>query len=850
MDTILPNAPTSSGTGRNEESQSEVTDPSKLNRRNTRRLTRWRNEPSLTDLNADLEFARQENADQTANVDGWLALRDTTGKESGNKSSAPGRSRVQPKLIRKHNEWRYPGLSEPFLDSDRMFNIKPRTANDRDSARQNQMVLNWQFDTKLNKVDFIDRMVRTTVDEGTCILRTGWKRTTERVRVMEPVYDYFPISLDDTERLDVLAEATEYFITEDPRFDSLSDEVQAATEYSIENGTPVYAERTDENETFEDQVTMNQPEVKIVDVRNFFIDPSCDGVWEDAQFMIHTYESTRSELEKRGIFENLDKVDYGANAIKSKTGDPDHTSSSPQIDSRTNTDKSKVLVYEYWGLYDIHDNDVLAPIVVTWIGNTIIQMDENPFPDRRPPFVIIPYMPILKSSFGEADASLLEDNQRILGATTRGIIDLLGRSANAQTGYGKGFLDAVNRKRFINGEDFEFNPNGDPRQQIQQMRYPEIPNSALQMSQIQNTEAESLSGIQAFSNGVNGEAFGRVARGITSAVDAATQRETSILRRLGEGMRILGKKIIAMNQIYLEEQEVIRVTDESFITPNGGNRPDEAAQPPQPDQLGPLSQAPGQLPVSLSSDPNEDQFVTINRADLAGDFDLIVDISTRSVDEAKAQDLGFMLQTQGPNMDPALERIILAEIADLQRMPYLAERIRTFQPQPDPLDQQLRELQIARLEADIELDRARATEALARAENTALDTELDATGTAHERNIETAGAQARGNRDLAVTRGLLDGNTQPGNISAAVGFNQLTEQQNSRNTSLPQPAPEIPPQDPNAIPVDPAQGGIPPELQGQGLPPQDIPPQPQSGVPGDAPGDPVPFADDVLEENA
>lgn len=63
----------------------------------------------------------------------------------------------------------------------------------------------------------------------------------------------------------------------------------------------------------------------------------------------------------------------------------------------------------------------------------------------------------------------------------------------------------------------------------------------------------------------------------------------------------------------------------------------------------------------------------------------MVDISTAEVDNQKSQDLGFMLQTIGPNTDFGLVQMILADIADLKRMPALAERVRQFKPQPDPL---------------------------------------------------------------------------------------------------------------------------------------------------------------------
>lgn len=742
-----------------------VSDPAKLDTVEAEKLTDWAYEPDIAFLKEDLEYARQDNVDQKANVLGWLDLRNTTGAEKGRRVKVAGRSNVQPKLIRKHNEWRYPALSEPFLNTDRMFQIKPRTANDKQASRQNELVLNWQFDTKLNKVDFIDRYVRKTVDEGTVIVRVGWERKTEKVLVEKPVYEYFPIQ--DTEQLQILDQATAMFEQDPEAFESAPDipeTLRASVEYAIENQVPVFAEEIGTEEVQETKITHNQPSLKICDVANFFIDPSANGDWTEARFMIYTYESTQSELRKKRIYQNLNKVNWEGARITSNLGNQDHETNTPSLDTRTTNKKASILVYEYWGECDIHNDGVMVPILVTWVGDTIIQMTQNPFPDRRPPFVLVPYMPIDKSHFGEADASLLQDNQRVLGAVTRGMVDLLGRSANAQTGYAKDMLDPVNKKRFTSGKDFEFNPNKDPKTNIQQMVYPEIPQSALQMSQLQNAEAEGLSGVKSFSQGITGESFGKVARGISGALDAAAQREMSILRRLAAGMIQIGRKITSMNAQFLSEEEIVRVTDE--------------------------------------------EFVTVKRSDLAGEFDLIVDISTASVDETKSNDLGFMLQTMGPEMDPGLSKIILGEIADLKRMPALAERIRSYEPKPDPLQVKMQELQIAEMETKIDLERAKSMKTQAEAENIALDTQMDADGTSHERNVETMGAQASGNRDLEVTKAILKGETPSGNIEAGVGFNRLTDDadrlRTARKTPVSQPQAQLEPGIPGPIPQDPS----------------------------------------------
>ena len=748
-----------------------VSDPNKLDTVEAEKLTDWAYEPTIEFLKEDLEYARQDNLDQKNNVAGWLDLRNTTGSENGRKKKVAGRSNVQPKLIRKHNEWRYPSLSEPFLNTDRMFQVKPRTANDKDASKQNEMILNWQFDTKLNKVDFIDSFVRKTVDEGTVIVRVGWERKTEKVTVEKPIYEYFPI--DDEEQMQVLAQATQAFKDDPESFENdpdIPDTLRASVEYGVDNQVAVYAEEVGIEEVIETKITHNQPSLKLVDVANFFIDPSVDGDWTEAKFMIFTYETTQSELRKKGIYKNLDKVNWEASTITANLGSQDHKTNTPMIDTRTSGKKSNVLVYEHWGECDIHQDDVMVPILVTYIGDTIIQMTENPFPDRRPPFVLVPYMPIMGSHFGEADASLLQDNQRVLGAVTRGMIDLLGRSANAQTGYQKGMLDPVNLKRFTTGQDFEFNPNADPKTAIRQMVYPDIPNSALQMSQLQNAEAEGLSGVKSFSAGITGESFGKVARGISGALDAAAQREMSILRRLSAGVIHIGRKIMSMNAKFLTEEEVIRVTDK--------------------------------------------EFVVVKRSDLAGEFDLIVDISTASVDEQKSNDLGFMLQTMGPEMDPGLSKVILGEIADLKRMPALAEQIRSYEPKPDPLQEKLKELQIAELEGKIALEQAKTMKTQAEAENIALDTQMDADGTSHERSIEHMGSQASGNRDLEVTKALLKGDTPSGNIEAGVGFNKLTDDadriRSANRTPISTPQanlqePGIPgpiPQDPSVLPQE------------------------------------------------
>ncbi len=103
-------------------------------------------------------------------------------------------------------------------------------ACDKAAAEQNELLLNWQFRTKLNKVALVDSYVRSVVDEGTAILRTGWCRKTTTVKEMAPTYEYWAIeSSEQEEQLQQAMQLKE----ENPRqySETVPEEVKANVEF-------------------------------------------------------------------------------------------------------------------------------------------------------------------------------------------------------------------------------------------------------------------------------------------------------------------------------------------------------------------------------------------------------------------------------------------------------------------------------------------------------------------------------------------------------------------------------------------------------------------------------------------
>lgn len=692
------------------------------------KLTDWKNAPSVADLKLDLTEAQSDHSTQMSKIEEWLDNYHVRG--TAKIKARKGRSSVQPPLIRRQAEWRYSALSEPFLSNEDLFTIEARTFEDKVRAEQNAVVLNYQFNCLLNKVSFINEYVRSSVDEGTAIVKVGWDYEERTETREEPVFEY--VVAEDpqvVEQLQMIMQMEQ----EDPYGfqHNLDPEVVEAYNLTKEQGVPIWFNPTGEVEEIEETVVVrNQPTLEICNLKNVIVDPTCQGNLQKASFIIYSFETSKAELTKSGLYKNLDQISVQNASVLSA---PDTHETETTSFNFKDEPRKRILAYEYWGHWDIHGDGITVPIVATFVGDTMIRLEENPFPDGFLPFVAVPYLPVRKSIYGEPDGALITDNQKIIGAVTRGMIDIMGRSANGQIGYRKDALDVTNRRKFLEGDDYEFNPNVNPEQGFYMHKYPEIPNSAQFMLQLQNNEAESLTGVKAFSSGISGQALGNTATGVRSALDATAKRDLDILRRLASGLEEIGRKIIAMNALFLSEEETIRITNE--------------------------------------------EFVKIRRDDLKGHYDLRLTISTAEVDNQKAEELAYMLQTLGNSVDFGITKLILADIAKLRKMPTLAKQIERYEPQPDPIAEEMRQLELEKLKAEIaklyadagkkeaeaEMTPYKADTELAKqrhlnsvADKTDLDFVEQETGTKQERDLQKHRAQAEANKELKMLDAMLN----------------------------------------------------------------------------------------------
>jgi len=142
-----------------------------------------------------------------------------------------------------------------------------------------------------------------------------------------------------------------------------------------------------------------------------------------------------------------------------------------------------------------------------------------------------------------------------------------------------------------------------------------------------------------------------------------------------------------------------------------------------------------------------------------------------------------MLQTMGNNMDPGMSKIILRDIARLRKMPELAKKIENYEPQPDPMAEKMQQLEMQKIEAEIEeirsktmgnyekgelddaktkTEEAKARQLSSDADKKDLDFVEQESGVTQEREKELHGEQARANQDLEHVKAGLKARGEAG----------------------------------------------------------------------------------------
>lgn len=599
----------------------------------------------LSIVKSDFSEAQKETNFFITKIEQWR--KEYNGEPYGNEQK--GKSSIVSKDIKKYSAWTQSALIDPFVSTDSIIRCYPATPRSTKAARAAEIVLNTQFCRQFNRFNFLSKALNILEIEGTLVVKTGWESMKDK---REIVYNIdTPLSmLGQPLQPEIPEEAMQQLAQENPEQAQLLQ--LASTPMKDELGRQVYhhEEQTKEEEVY----VVNHPTAMICRNEDIFIDPTCLGDFEQARFIIHRYQTDLSTLKTDGRFKNLDKI-----KLKIKETSDDSTFGDYQEQSNfefKDNARKKLLVFEYWGDLDVNGDGIAEPMIIAWVNDTIIRCEENPYPDKKVPFIVTPFLPKAFDVYGESNTELLRDNQKLKTAIFRGIVDNMASSNNGQMIIRKGALDDSNKNKMQRGDNFEV--NGEPNSAVVIGKYNELPSSVFNVLQMLDSESTQLTGVNTFGQFQTSDRIGNdnASKGV---LDGGNIRKLQVVKNISENLiKPLLRKWLEYSAWLLDSEQVFRIS--------GG-----------------------------------EHFEIIKRDDLYGQIDIDLTISTNEDNAVRTNQLAFLLQTIGPNEDPNIRKMIMAEIMKLHKMPELATRIENYEPQPDPLLVAQQQLMIEKLKAEI-----------------------------------------------------------------------------------------------------------------------------------------------------
>ena len=587
------------------------------------------------DLKSNYTDAKTAKVQVDKDISKWIDIYD--GTLYGNEQDA--RSKVVVRDVQKTVESLKPNLTEPFIGSGKIVDAVPYTASGEQSSEAAEKMLNYQFSTQMDRRYIMNMVATLLTKEGTVWLKSNWHYEDEEFKV--------PMTVPQ-EALNMIPD--DYKVIKDNKDGTLDIEVTQL------------------------EVTKNEPSIQVCRNEHIFPDNTAERD-EDMGFMFHEYETTIGQMEKEGVYKNLDKLKEKVESTGYDEGSSDTAlgtlRDAENRDHGVRKDlgtrdvlRKKIKLIAFWGDYDLEDDGVLVPTLMIWDKKTelVVRLEANPMGDEEIPYERSAYIENEFSLWGSALAEALEDGQKIHTAFMRGFIDNAALANNGQKFIMKGGMDAINFRRMINGEKHIY-MNQNPNEVMVDGSYNEMPSSVFNVYEMVEKLNEGLTGISRLNQGLDSGSSSQTATGVSTLTSMAQRRMLDTVRNISNMLKKVFRHQLANSIKFLDEDDWMRIT--GLPKPQGK---------------------------------------------LGKDFDIRIDLITDAVKQAKIGQYNLMMQNLqyiGEGVRFEAGNMILSKYFDLFDEPALAEMVRTQEePKPSPEEQQMMQLEMQDKQADLGVKQA------------------------------------------------------------------------------------------------------------------------------------------------
>jgi len=384
--------------------------------------------------------------------------------------------------------------------------LEGREEKDKDAARLHQALIDYQLDQNDIRIKLI-QLIKSALIYGTGIAKVDWAFNTKNILSKEPILT-------------------------------------------------VGGVKTGEKTVKKPSVLYDGPNVEILDIKDFFIEPGATNI-ELANWCIQRSVTTLKKLKESKIYDqkavkkvkksdnlNLNEFISGRDVVTDKDSTKEYQSDDEFV---------KVELLECW-----------TDEYVTTIANRqiIIRQEENPYPHQQKPFVRIVDTLVPNEFYGIGEAERLEVLQRELNSVRNARMD------NTKFRLNKVLL--VARSAGVNYKNLFFKPGAiipaNDINQIRPLEMSDISGSSFNEETIIKGDIQRVSGISEYTMGRGNEEqtlANNTATGIRLLQEAGNQiikMKTLLFEEMG--LREIGKMIVALNNFFINQTRIIRIIGE------------------------------------------------------------------------------------------------------------------------------------------------------------------------------------------------------------------------------------------------------------------------------------------------
>jgi hypothetical protein len=549
-----------------------------------------------------------------------------------------------------------PLIITPFISTDYLVQVKPKRNEDTKKAHLVSDILNYQYKNEFNSLEFIRQIASILPKEGTVVVKTGW--------------EYKTVKSDELNISDISEE-------------QLQNYAELQSQYKVFKLTKGKKKKTYNIKAYNETIIKNRPTAVVCKNESIYTDPLALN-FEDAKFVIHTYEKTISDIKSQKNIYNIE-ADIDLSDIKNE---PEQT---PLYNKRNETietlgyDKDysssyapnkKLTLVDYWGEYDINGDGINESVIITWVKgtDTILRCEENPFPDGEIPFVSCTYNVESFAVWGNSVADLAYDTQRIRTALMRSYIENIASSSNGQVFVGKYAMDNLAEDAYLKGKRVVRVNNID---QLMFGNYNQIPPSIFNIYSMLDSEVAQLTGVSQNTIGSVSPTIGRTAGGVNSVITTAQSSTRIVVLAIANMYKDMFNKWQKYNSVFLEKEQEFLIA---------GN------------------------------------LASVEREEItsASGYNVEININLEADNQNKLQQINMFLQQAQyfrGDIPPETIKLLVSELFTCLGKYEEAQGIIEWQPQPTPQQQALEQIQIETAAANLDLLKAQAEEHRARARN-------------------------------------------------------------------------------------------------------------------------------------